>query len=180
MVSRRSNSLAVLVAAAALVVGCSTPKPPERAQISEPGAQEIPAAQPSIEPDPTEPPETTARQDAPAQAPASPSSGIDLPQPNHPEIAAATPHADLPGPEKLIGLSSGKVEDLLGTPVFRRRDPPAELWQYTSPRCILDVFLYRTKASPKYLVTHLEARGRTVGKIPLRECYLSLETNQKS
>ncbi|MBL6928816.1 MAG: hypothetical protein ISR44_06550 [Rhodospirillales bacterium] len=143
--------------------------------VTEPGAQEITAAQP-----PAETPKVAPEEKPQAQAPESPASAADLPQPDQAEIAAITPPEDLPGPEQLMGLSSVKVEGLMGIPGFRRRDPPAELWQYSSPRCIFDIFLYQTKTSPEYRVTHLEARGRTAGSIPLRECYLSLGIRKKS
>lgn len=104
-------------------------------------------------------------------------SGIDLPRPKDVEIAAVPTHApiDLPGPGDLIGLSAGEVRDLMGAPVFRRRDPPAELWQYSSKRCFFDVFLFQGKGAPAYRVNHIEARGRTISAIPLRECFLSLK-----
>ncbi|MBT3358063.1 MAG: hypothetical protein HN403_00370 [Rhodospirillales bacterium] len=166
MGSRRPGSLTVLIVAAMLVAACGTSKPPKGAVSVEPGAQADTPAPAKIEEKPKQP--TSAE---PA---------IDPPKPSPPEVAATPPRVDLPEPEELIGLSQRKVEDLLGAPVFRRRDPPAQLWQYSSPRCIFDLFLYRTKALPEYRVTHVEARGRTNGNIPLRECFHSLAFKQKS
>jgi hypothetical protein len=43
---------------------------------------------------------------------------------------------------RLKGLTPVQLKTILGTPGFRRRDEPAEIWQYRGQGCILDVFLY--------------------------------------
>ncbi|MDA8231147.1 MAG: hypothetical protein M0006_07405 [Magnetospirillum sp.] len=45
-------------------------------------------------------------------------------------------------PSRLKGLTAIQVKALLGAPGFTRRDAPAEIWQYRSGRCTLDLFLY--------------------------------------
>ncbi|MCG8510513.1 MAG: hypothetical protein MI741_14910 [Rhodospirillales bacterium] len=100
---------------------------------------------------------------------------ISLPEPEMPQLAAVPPTAALPGPEGLIGLGREELRTLLGEPGFKRRDPPAELWQYGGNGCFLDLFLYRNESSGgEYRVTHMEARGRTVASVPLKDCYFSL------
>lgn len=59
-------------------------------------------------------------------------------------------------PGEVMGLARGEVEALLGEPGLVRRDAPAEVWQYQSGGCVLDVFLY--EASADYEVVYLEAR----------------------
>lgn len=51
---------------------------------------------------------------------------------------------------------------MLGLPKFVRRDAPAEIWQYRSDACVLDVFIYQaaTGAQVKY------AEARTVSAEP--------------
>jgi len=63
-------------------------------------------------------------------------------------------------PEKLVGLDHQALRKLLGQPVFRRTDAPAELWRYRAGRCILDLFLYPPRDAPggPLAVTHIEAR----------------------
>jgi hypothetical protein len=46
------------------------------------------------------------------------------------------------GPQRFEGLEGKTVLAALGDPNFRRRDKPAEVWQYYGPGCILDLFLY--------------------------------------
>ena len=61
-------------------------------------------------------------------------------------------------PAKFKGLSSREVRSLLGTPVFLRRDAPAELWQYRSRACTLDLFLYDSGLGDQR-VDHWVVRG---------------------
>jgi len=42
----------------------------------------------------------------------------------------------------LTGLAPYQVAALYGQPDFRRTDPPAEVWQYRSADCVLDLFFY--------------------------------------
>jgi hypothetical protein len=56
----------------------------------------------------------------------------------------------------LVGLDPGAVHDLLGTPLRSRRDSPAEVWQYLSEACVVDLFLYEEAGG--YRVTFYEAR----------------------
>lgn len=59
---------------------------------------------------------------------------------------------------KLIGLASRDVEGLLGQPRFVRRDGPAQIWQYGSDACTVNLFLYRE--GPAFKVRHVEYRNR--------------------
>jgi hypothetical protein len=80
----------------------------------------------------------------------------------------------VPGPERLIGLDEDGVAALLGQPAFKRRDPPAQVWQYSDRTCILDLFLYREGAGRSYKVAHVAARGRDVVTVSRRDCFLEL------
>ncbi len=86
-----------------------------------------------------------------------PSATAGLPAP--PEPAPAEPASaritELP---VLTGLGPAELVALFGEPDFRRRDPPAELWQYRSADCVLDVFLYGEGGT--YRVVRSETRDR--------------------
>jgi hypothetical protein len=94
-------------------------------------------------------------------------------------LAAASP-ADvaaapaLPGPERLAGLTAPDLSALLGPPGFVRRDPPAEVWQYGTETCVLDLFLYADGADQPPKVSYFEFRGRTVTGIAPGQCYQDL------
>jgi hypothetical protein len=63
-------------------------------------------------------------------------------------------------PEQLMGLDAASLQGLLGPPRLRRVDGPAEVWQYSTPECILDAYLYETKAgAADHRVTYYEVRG---------------------
>jgi hypothetical protein len=57
----------------------------------------------------------------------------------------------------LVGRDAREVVELLGEPGLKRRDPPAEMWQYRAGPCVLDLFLYADKGSA-LTVAHAEVR----------------------
>ena len=80
----------------------------------------------------------------------------------------------VPAPRTLLGLEHHQVMALLGEPSFKRRDDPAQIWQYRDSTCILDVFLYRPVGGGAYRVTHVEVRGHGVIKVSQKDCFLRL------
>lgn len=61
-------------------------------------------------------------------------------------------------PNRLKGLSPLQIRSVLGKPVFTRRDAPAEIWQYRSRACTLDLFLYDEGGSQT--VAHYAVRSQ--------------------
>src|SRR5437867_9484655 len=55
---------------------------------------------------------------------------------------AGPPPPDPVHSASILGLDSGAVRKLLGEPGLIRRDEPAEVWQYRTASCVLDVVLY--------------------------------------
>ncbi len=82
---------------------------------------------------------------------------------------------EAPGPECLVGLSSMAIQQMLGKPDFKRRDSPAEIWQYRESGCLLDVFLYLNKDN--YQVSHVEVRGYSIKSILGAACLLEVLEN---
>jgi hypothetical protein len=76
------------------------------------------------------------------------------------QSAVAPVGATAPPPElaKLHNMSAADVEALVGEPDFRRVEPPAELWQYRTANCVVDLFLYDKDGGKR--VIHEDARGR--------------------
>jgi hypothetical protein len=87
---------------------------------------------------------------------------------------AARPERAYPEPASLRGIDGSQLTGLLGTPRFKRRDDPAEIWQYRTESCSLDFFLYRSKDDPAYRVRHVEARGRGPAPQTEKECLAGL------
>ncbi|MEE8214190.1 MAG: hypothetical protein V3R79_06360 [Alphaproteobacteria bacterium] len=74
----------------------------------------------------------------------------------------------------LAGMTPDQVIGLLGPPRFKRRDNPAEIWQYRNKACALDLFLYRDGTGAAYRVRHFETRMRGREKITGKACFTGL------
>jgi hypothetical protein len=80
--------------------------------------------------------------------------------PSDPSYRAPTarPHFSLTEMASLSQMSDRQLTQRLGAPDFTRRDAPAEIWQYRSASCVLDVFLYPEGGGLK--VVHATTRDR--------------------
>lgn len=76
------------------------------------------------------------------------------------DVALSTPGSRATEAIGLRGLAARDLLAKLGDPNFRRRETPAEVWQYFGPGCVLDVFLYDEKDAQR--VAHVELRSRTL------------------
>ncbi len=59
-------------------------------------------------------------------------------------------------PRRFIGAKPDFLLEELGQPSSLRKESPAEVWQYRSEQCVLDIFLYEEADGPS--VVYLEAR----------------------
>jgi hypothetical protein len=73
-----------------------------------------------------------------------------------PPAPAAPQGATRPDPAGMIGADSVALQRLFGPPRLVRRDAPAELWQYQTRDCVVDLFLYQEKDGLR--LAYLEAR----------------------
>ena len=71
-------------------------------------------------------------------------------------------------PLRFKGLTSAEVANLLGAATYRRRETPAEIWQYFGPGCVLDLFLYDENGIQR--VSYAELRSRIAGQLPDAHC----------
>jgi len=83
-------------------------------------------------------------------------------------IAMVPPGDAVADPQRLKGLQAQQLNASLGSPSFRRKDPPAEVWQYAGKGCVLDVFLYDEKGLKR--VAFAELRSLTPGQLPQPQC----------
>lgn len=111
------------------------------------------------------------------EAPASSQATVALPD----AAGATTPASAVAGTamrppltdvSELIGLERQQLQARLGDPALRRRDAPAEIWQYRSSLCVLDLFLYRDGQAVR--VTNAEFRPRDGRELPVATCLSSL------
>jgi hypothetical protein len=89
---------------------------------------------------------------SPPDLPISSSSGPSPMQADAPPVFWAAP------PAKLVGLKGSVVRRTFGEPEMRRREPPAEVWQYRTPGCVLDLYFYGDPEGEG--VVHFESRPR--------------------
>ena len=112
----------------------------------------------------TPPPEVTA---PPAPAPVA-----IAPEPAPapvPQVAARPPEPVVnDDPNQFMGLDRSALTALLGTPDLIRREDPAEIWQYVTTDCVVDVVLYNR--GQRYAVSYLEARDVTAARQAPQPC----------
>jgi hypothetical protein len=70
--------------------------------------------------------------------------------------------------DRFKGQTGKEILTALGEPSFRRREPPAEVWQYYGQGCVLDLFLYDETGGQR--VTHAELRSRNFNADPAPDC----------
>jgi hypothetical protein len=63
----------------------------------------------------------------------------------NPQLTPIPAAARILGLNELTGLRPSDVVAILGQPDLQRDEPPAELWQYRAPDCILNLFFYRER-----------------------------------
>ena len=69
-----------------------------------------------------------------------------------------------PAIANLKGLEPAQVAAMIGNPDFRRLDPPAEIWQYRSADCVLELYFYDSGASSR--MVYAETHSRNPQRIP--------------
>lgn len=77
----------------------------------------------------------------------------------------------------LMNRDAGMLARTLGPAELRRRDGPAEVWQYRSATCVLDAYLYPPRKDARLRVVRLEARRRPAadgGKTTIDACLAQL------
>jgi hypothetical protein len=65
-------------------------------------------------------------------------------------------------PQQLMGMAPAGVTGMLGEPELRRREGPAEVWQYRSSRCAFNIYM-EDDDSLGQRVVYFGARSRTAG-----------------
>jgi hypothetical protein len=76
-------------------------------------------------------------------------------------------------PKELIGLDHAALRRVLGKPAQTRNEWTAQVWQYVTGDCVVDLYLYDDEAGAMK-VTYVEARSRTAEPTPTGRCLKSL------
>lgn len=91
---------------------------------------------------------------------------------------ATPPPPDPVHSASILGLDSGAVRKLLGEPGLIRRDTPAEVWQYRTASCVLDVVMYDQASGPR--VVYTEARTPAAEPTQPDPCLTDVLTSKRS
>jgi hypothetical protein len=91
---------------------------------------------------------------------------------------ATSPPPDPVHSASILGLDSGAVRKLLGEPGLIRREEPAEVWQYRTASCVLDVVMYDQASGPR--VVYTEARTPTAEPTQADPCLSDVLTTKRS
>ena len=78
----------------------------------------------------------------------------------------------------IMGLDGGAVRKLLGEPGLIRRETPAEVWQYKTASCVLDVVLYEQDSGSR--VVYTEARTPAAEPTAADPCLSDLLTAKRT
>ena len=72
----------------------------------------------------------------------------------------------------LIGASESLILEVFGQATFARVDSPAQILQFESEACFLDLFLYKRRDT--FRVNHVSIRSKQVKKTKDHDCFSSL------
>lgn len=108
----------------------------------------------------------------PQSVPLSDPQPVPLSDPQSDPVSPAPPTVTVAIPDRIVGLSHAEISALFGKPQFRRRDAPAEIWQYRGTACTLDLFLYDTGEG--FRVRHFEIRHPNAKPVSRRRCLAAL------
>jgi hypothetical protein len=76
-------------------------------------------------------------------------------------------------PKELLGLDHTALRRTLGKPAQMRDELTAQVWQYVTGDCVVDLYLYDDDQGA-LKVTYVEARSRTAEPTPTARCLKSL------
>jgi len=79
-----------------------------------------------------------------------------------PETEKPVQQKDLPKVDVLMGKTVAEIEAVFGKPNLRRKDRPAEVWQYLTGECALHLIFYpeEERKSGKLTVQHIAMNDR--------------------
>jgi hypothetical protein len=117
-----------------------------------------------------------------ATAPTSPGSAASSTERRAAPSASLAAPADPADDEDVMGLSPDELQSLLGQPQMVRDETGAEVWQYRTQACVLDLYLYPQEAqggAASLRVAYLEARDRSAANFAAARCVTALMAERR-
>lgn len=84
------------------------------------------------------------------------------------------------GLERVLGQSAAGLVALFGEPELDIREDQARKLQFAGPICVLDAYLYRTRAKSEPVVTYLDARQPDGRDIDRASCVAALVAKHRN
>ena len=178
-------ALLLAAGAAALLSACTTERPVRvlQADGSEVLISGTPRAPRAPRPEPAAPPQAAAKAAPMVEAPPEPAAEAlalaAMPAPGVATMSAPPQQRQArkpldtrraPDPARWVGGEATVVQAALGDATLRRREPPAEVWQYRTGACVLDLVLYPDGPGGGLQVAHVAVRPVDATTIDGRTC----------
>ncbi len=74
----------------------------------------------------------------------------------------------------LVGLDFGETRDLLGEPTLQEVQPPAEIWSYNGPDCVLNIFFYPQVGGEQYRALAYDVVEPAPNEQSAQRCFTAL------
>ncbi|WP_162906818.1 hypothetical protein [Algihabitans albus] len=74
----------------------------------------------------------------------------------------------------LVGLGFDQLEALLGSPTLQEVQPPAQIWSYNGPDCVLSIFFYPQVGGEQYRALAYEVVEPTPSDQSAQRCFTAL------
>ena len=76
--------------------------------------------------------------------------------------------------DTLVGLGFDQMEDLLGSPTLQEVQPPAQIWSYNGPDCVLSIFFYPQVGGEQYRALAYEVVEPAPSDQSAQRCFTAL------
>lgn len=91
-----------------------------------------------------------------------------------PGVPHRAPIKVVPKEEELKSRPPAAISSLLGEPTYIRREQPAEVWQFVTGRCVLDITFYPDRTAPENrLSSWIESRDMSGRRMAVPDCLKS-------
>jgi hypothetical protein len=100
--------------------------------------------------------------------------------PARPPVAPPAPAYSNNGLESVMGHNARALAALFGNPDLDAREGPARKLQFVGPVCVLDAYLYPSRAGAEPVVTHVDARLPDGRDIDRSSCVAALSRREQA
>lgn len=145
-----------------------------------PGFEEapVPADYSNLDPQVADLPDTPPVADPPLppRRPAAPAD-LQLSEAMAAPLASVQPIAEV---DSLVGLGFGETETLLGQPTLQEVQPPAQIWSYNGPDCVLTIFFYPQVGGEQYRALAYDVTDAAPDAQSAQRCFTALVAQNRA